>query len=121
MLNCVIVGIGGFIGTVCRYLLSMIPVSERIGFPVKTFCINVIGSFVIGLIAAAVQKNPSIDPKVLLLLKVGVCGGFTTFSTFALETFDLLKAGSAVIAVSYVVLSTAAGVGAILAAKLLIG
>ncbi len=119
MLNCVIVGIGGFIGSVCRYLLSMIPISEQTQFPIKTFCINVAGAFLIGVIVAVSQKHSAIDPRLLLFLKVGVCGGFTTFSTFALETFDLIKAGSAVTAVLYIVLSVVLSVAAVLAAKVI--
>lgn len=119
MLNCVIVGIGGFIGSVCRYLLSMIPISEQTQFPIKTFCINVAGAFLIGVIVAVSQKHSTIDPRLLLFLKVGVCGGFTTFSTFALETFDLIKAGSAVTAVLYIVLSVVLSVAAVLAAKVI--
>ena len=87
MLNCLFVGIGGFIGSVCRYLIGLIPVSENTEFPIKTLCVNVIGSFLIGLIAFSVQGGKNIDPRMVLLLKVGICGGFTTFSTFSTIAF----------------------------------
>lgn len=53
MAECLFVGIGGFIGSVCRYLIGLIPLSQSNGFPVKTLVINVAGAFAIGLIAAA--------------------------------------------------------------------
>ncbi len=53
MIECLFVGIGGFVGSVCRYLIGLIPLSPSNGFPVKTLVINVVGAFAIGLIAAA--------------------------------------------------------------------
>lgn len=110
MLSCLVVGIGGFIGAVLRYLISLIPIKNPASFPVNTFIINIAGALAIGLIAFAVSKNENIDPKLLLFLKVGICGGFTTFSTFSLETAELIKNGSVVVAVIYIVLSVALGV-----------
>ena len=75
--------------------------------------INIIGSFLIGLIAAAAAKNGSLNPRIILFLKVGICGGFTTFSSFALETGDLVKNGNVGIAVLYAVLSMVLGVAAV--------
>ena len=57
MINCLFVGMGGFIGSVCRYLLGLLPVENSQGFPVKTLIINVTGAFVIGIVAAAAAKN----------------------------------------------------------------
>ena len=82
-----------FIGAVCRYLIGLIPVNENLAFPVKTFAINILGSFIIGLIAGLALKNNALNPRLVLFLKVGICGGFTTFSSFALETGDLIRAG----------------------------
>lgn len=121
MLNCLLVGLGGFIGSVMRYLIGLIPVSENTVFPIKTFCINVIGAFAIGCIVFSVDKGANIHPGLVLMLKVGVCGGFTTFSTFALETSDLIRNGSAFIAASYCVLSIVLGIAAIFAAKAIVG
>ena len=81
MIECIVVGAGGFIGAVCRYLIGLIPVNENLAFPVKTFAINILGSFVIGLIAGLALKNNALNPRVVLFLKVGICGGFTTFSS----------------------------------------
>ncbi len=119
MAECLFVGIGGFIGSVCRYLIGLIPLSPSNGFPVKTLVINVVGAFAIGLIAAAAAKNADISPRIVLLLKTGICGGFTTFSTFALEISDMLRGGSWAAAAAYMLLSLILGVAAVFAAEAL--
>ena len=113
MLNILAVGAGGFLGSTLRYLISLIPLDEPIIFPIKTFIINIVGCIVIGIIAATATKNIEMNPQMLLFLKVGLCGGFTTFSTFALETSDLMKAGNMGIAFLYAVLSVLAGIAVI--------
>ena len=115
MLNILAVGAGGFAGAVCRYLIGLIPVSENLIFPVKTLAINIIGCIVIGMIAVSAARNNSWNPYIMLFLKVGLCGGFTTFSTFALETSDLIKAGHMGMSFLYVVISVLAGVAVIFA------
>ena len=110
MLNILAVGAGGFLGSTLRYLISLIPLNETTSFPIKTFIINIVGCVIIGIIAASVSKNVEMNPQMLLFLKVGLCGGFTTFSTFALETADLMKAGNMGIAFLYVVLSVLVGI-----------
>ena len=117
MLNILAVGAGGFVGSALRYIIGMIPVSETMVFPIKTFMINVIGCMVIGIIAVALTKNQSWSPQMVLFLKVGLCGGFTTFSTFALETADLMKGGHVGAALLYVVLSVLVGVAVIFAVE----
>lgn len=119
-MNIIIVGLGGALGAICRYLITLLPINPDNGFPMKTFLINVIGSFVIGLVAALAVKN-SLNPKAVLFLKAGICGGFTTFSSFALETEGLLEKGSTRIAMLYVILSLVCGVLAVFAAERLIG
>lgn len=120
MAECLFVGIGGFIGSVCRYLIGLIPLSPSNGFPVKTLVINVAGAFAIGLIAAAAAKNADMSPRIVLLLKTGICGGFTTFSTFALEISDLVRGGSWAAAAAYMLLSLILGVAAVFAAETLL-
>ena len=105
MMNCLMVGLGGFCGAVLRYLLGLIPASSKTGFPIITLLINFAGSFFIGFIAAAVGKHRFFDDRAVLFLKVGVCGGFTTFSTFALESFDLFSSGKSIWAVVYIISS----------------
>lgn len=113
MVNILAVGAGGFLGAVCRYLIGLIHIDETTVFPIKTFIINIVGCIVIGIIALYVSKNIQINPHMLLFLKVGLCGGFTTFSTFALETADLMKAGHMGAAFLYSILSVLAGVAVI--------
>lgn len=115
MLNVIAVGLGGFVGAVCRYLIGLIPVNEVTVFPIKTFFINILGCMVIGSITIAAAKNTTLNPQLILFLKVGVCGGFTTFSTFALETVELIKAGNPLIAFIYMIGSVLIGVGVIFA------
>lgn len=127
MINCLLVGAGGALGAVLRYLISLIPLSTQNkflngffnGFPLKTFFINILGCFLIGIVVALAQKN-SLNPKLVLFLKVGLCGGFTTFSSFALETQDLLAKGSIFLALLYVILSLVMGVLAVFCAEKLI-
>jgi len=117
--NCIIVGLGGFLGTLLRYLVTMVKVHDY-GFPVKTLFINVAGAFVIGLIATAVIKNLPMNPRLILFLKVGICGGFTTFSTFALETVNLIQNGKITWALAYIVLSVVLSILAVIGGELLI-
>jgi len=110
MLSCLAVGLGGFVGAVLRYLISLIPIKNPESFPIHTFIINIVGALAIGFIAFAASKNENIDPKLLLFLKVGICGGFTTFSTFSFETAELIKSGSITVAVIYVAVSVVLGI-----------
>ena len=120
-MNILAVGAGGFIGAALRYLIGKITIRENTVFPIKTFAINVIGCLVIGLITVLAAKNTHIDQRWILFLKVGLCGGFTTFSTFALETTDLLKGGHTFVAFLYVILSIVVGCAVIFGAQLLTG
>ena len=118
LLNCLLVGLGGFFGAALRYGVGFLQVKEATQFPIKTFLINLLGCFAIGIIAAIAAKNERLDTKLLLFLKVGLCGGFTTFSSFALESSELLQSGHAGLALAYVLGSTILGVGLVLAAQI---
>ena len=120
MLDCILVGIGGFIGSVCRYFIGLLPIETNSGFPVKTLAINMIGSFLIGVIAVLASKGKGLNPQLALMLRVGVCGGFTTFSTFAYESTDLIKNGHMMTAFLYIILSIILGVSAVFAAQILV-
>ena len=112
MLNCIAVGLGGFLGSVCRYLAGQIPLGRDWGFPVRTLAINLIGS-----VTALALKRAAPDPRLVLFLKAGVCGGFTTFSSFALETGDLLQSGRTAAALLYAAASLILGVAAVFAGE----
>lgn len=121
MLNCLVVALGGGIGACLRYLIGLVPLKEPFVFPVKTLVINLLGCFVIGLVASLALKNSSLSSKLVLFVKTGLCGGFTTFSTFALETETLIKTGQSGLAVLYVALSVVAGVGLAFAGEVIVG
>jgi fluoride exporter len=121
ILNCVFVGLGGLVGSVLRYLVSLVPLRHTSGFPLVTLGINILGAFVLGLIMALAGKNTAIDPRALLFLKVGVCGGgFTTFSTFALEAHSLIGSGKPMVALLYALLSVVLSVFAVFAAGIVV-
>ncbi len=120
MTQCLLVGLGGFIGTLCRYLVGLIPLKTQSGFPTLTFLINIAGAFAVGLIAGLAAKRSALSPNAVLFLRVGICGGFTTFSAFSLETAALLKTGSYGIAAAYALLSLILGVSAALFAQWLV-
>lgn len=120
ILNCVFVGLGGLVGSVLRYLVSLLPLRHASGFPLVTLGINVLGAFVLGLIMALAGRNAAIDPRTLLFLKVGVCGGFTTFSTFALEAHSLIGSGKPMAALLYALLSVVLSVLAVFFAASLV-
>ena len=117
MMDCLAVAAGGAIGAVCRFLIGKLPIGSNEGFPVKTFIVNIVGCFLIGLAAALALKQLADSPRLVLFLKVGICGGFTTFSSFALETGGLIEKGSYIAASAYVILSVVVGVLALFAAE----
>lgn len=120
MLVVLAVGFGGFLGTVLRYLLTLIPVSEKTAFPVITLLINLFGALAIGILAGFAARYKGIDSNLMAFLRVGICGGFTTFSTFALEITNLFDAGRVWMGAVYMLLSMVLGVAAVLAGKTLI-
>ena len=94
-LNCIAVGAGGFLGAVSRYLMGMIPFLQKGSLPYHTLLINVLGAVLIGIVVKTADSTEILNPSTVLFLKVGICGGFTTFSTFSLESLDLLQSGRA--------------------------
>ena len=102
MTGFVCVGIGGAVGAMLRYAISLIPYKG--GFPVLTLITNILGALAIGIIAGAAARK-GLPDNAVLFLKTGVCGAFTTFSTFSLEAYNLLEQGNARISVLYIALS----------------
>ncbi|MBT2188907.1 fluoride efflux transporter CrcB [Sphingobium nicotianae] len=116
MTNIFLVLIGGGIGAVLRYLLGM--ASLRLigpGYPWGTLGANVIGGFVMGLVAGflAMRYQGASGEQIRLFFAVGILGGFTTFSSFSLETMLMLERGDALGALGYVLVSVIASVGAL--------
>lgn len=102
MKTVLLVACGGACGAVLRYLISLIPFGTN--FPFATFFTNLAGAFAIGLITGLVADS-LLSANASAFLKTGVCGGFTTFSTFSLEAYRLLTNGHPIIGGAYVVLS----------------
>lgn len=95
----IFVGLGGFVGAIFRYAISLLPNGHI--FPIWTLVTNLLGAVLIGFITGiATQKN--LSNNTTLFLKTGVCGGFTTFSTFSLESFNLLNDGYKTIGFLYI-------------------
>lgn len=92
--NLIIVALGGGAGSIARYLLSVYIQGRTFGvFPWGTLIVNLIGCIAIGVIYALADKGSMMSAEVRLLLAVGICGGFTTFSTFSGENFAMLRNG----------------------------
>lgn len=105
-----IVGTGSFIGGAMRYLISTFMKNAcGQGFPWGTLIVNLLGSFFIGIIFAIFSKNSSTYHTLYLLFATGFCGGFTTFSTFANESVQMLQQGNTTGFVAYVSTSIIAG------------
>lgn len=102
-MNFLWVALGGAIGAVLRYVISLIPVKTT--FPILTLITNIAGAVLIGFIVGVVADKEDVSPNLVLFLKTGVCGGFTTFSTFSLEAFNLFEGKQYMQGSIYVVLS----------------
>lgn len=89
--NALLVFIGGGMGSVLRYLTSRY--FNNLNFPFGTFTVNILGSLLLGIILGLVLKNQHISGPTNLLFGIGFCGGFTTFSTFAVENQVFLRSG----------------------------
>ena len=111
-----LVALGGGAGAVCRYALTLLPISGR--FPFATLIANALGALIIGFLAGCAIQLDSFPANLNLLLKTGFCGGFTTFSTFAYETGSMMEKGQTGLALLYVVLSAVLGVLAVFAGQL---
>jgi CrcB protein len=115
------VTIGSAIGGLLRYALTRMTLPISGGFPVGTVAINILGSFVIGYfgtLTLQTGRHPASD-NLRLFVMVGLCGGFTTFSSFSLQTFDLMRSGAWGRALANVVVSVVLCVGAVAAGHML--
>ena len=83
------VALGGAVGAMARYAISLIP--ARTAFPFLTLITNIIGAVLIGFVVGIVSARENVPQNSILFWKTGVCGGFTTFSTFSLEACGLLE------------------------------
>ena len=108
--NIIAVGAGSFIGGIARYLVSLAMKGISKGFPWATLLVNLLGCLIIGLLWGFLSRNASESTSWGLFLTVGLCGGFTTFSTFSKEALAMLQTGQIWGFASYIALSILAGI-----------
>ena len=103
MLKVIIVGFGGFFGSIFRYLIYLLS-NNLIGysFPFGTILVNVLGCFLIGLIYQIFSDTISLSDNLKLFMTIGFLGGFTTFSAFSLDVFLLYQSNSKLAAIIYI-------------------
>lgn len=111
IVSVLLVAAGGALGSVGRYAISGVLVPRLFDwrFPVGTFAVNITGCLLIGILAGFAVKQSLFSSEARLFLFTGLAGGFTTFSTFGLETFELLRRDAVLMAGSYVAASVIIG------------
>ena len=110
-MNIIYVALGAAAGGVARYLTSLVITPEQGAFPWATFMVNIIGSFIIGVLLVLYSERSANEP-LRLLLAVGFCGGLTTFSTFSAETMQLFQMQKELLAFAYIGSSVVGSLGA---------
>ncbi len=107
------VATGSALGGVCRYLMQQ-AIQKRVTglFPFGTLAVNILGCFAIGVIYGLAAKNNILSPQGRLFLAVGICGGFTTYSSFMWENYTLVQSGAVISMLMYTALSLLLGYAA---------
>jgi fluoride exporter len=105
-----LVGFGGMLGSMLRYLFTVL--IKPSSFPYATFTVNIFGSLIIGLIMGFALKAGTVNDNWKLFLATGICGGFTTFSAFSLECIQLIEQQRYVAMLGYISLSIVLGLAA---------
>lgn len=104
-MNWLAVAIGGALGSVTRYGVALLIPTVAGRFPWATFCVNLLGSFLIGVAYVVIVQKQILSPELRLWLMTGFLGGFTTFSSFSLEALQLWQEGQTIQALMYVISS----------------
>jgi len=112
-MNLIAVFIGGGLGSLCRFLLASLNAGTSTSIPYGTLSANFVSSFVLGALVAWFSTKIDHSPSLVLLLTTGFCGGFSTFSTFSLELFQLSRNGFPGLAFGYLILSVFVGLLAV--------
>lgn len=115
MTKLLLIGAGGFIGSVLRYITGgfVQALSQSIAFPYGTLAVNILGCFCIGFQSELFDTRSLISPDTRAFLTVGILGGFTTFSAFGNETMNLIREGEAALALMNVGAQVLLGLGAV--------
>lgn len=110
-----LIGLGGFVGAIARYGMSVWIANLSTGhaFPYATWTVNIVGCALMGFGAAWVERHSNLSDEVQALVFIGVLGAFTTFSTFAGETIQLVRVGNIGMSFLYIIASVAVGVAAL--------
>ena len=113
IISAIMVGSGGFIGAILRYVMSGLvqSASPMSSFPWGTLAVNLLGCLLIGVVAGLVDARQLFTPELRLFMLIGVLGGFTTFSTFGYEAFAMLKDAEYFRAAAYVSVQAVVGIG----------
>jgi len=110
----IIIGAGGFLGAVARYLVSgWVSALDGSLFPLGTLAVNLIGSFLLGFFYVLTTGKLALDPYWRLIIAVGFLGAFTTFSTFSYETVKLMESGAFGMALANITVSLIGGITAV--------
>lgn len=114
-----IIGLGGFIGAVSRYYASgwAQSLSKSVAFPWGTLTVNLVGCFIIGMLAHFIEVASSLAAEVRLFLMVGLLGSFTTYAAFSLETLRLLQSHRFTLALANILLHLVLGLAAVMAGR----
>ncbi|MBD48596.1 MAG: fluoride efflux transporter CrcB [Dehalococcoidia bacterium] len=115
MLTVIFIGIGGFLGSIFRYGLTkwVDELTKHQSFPSGTVAVNVLGCLVIGVAIAFFESRQILNSNLRSLIIIGILGGFTTFSTFSLQNFELMKNGESLAALANIGLSVCLGLTAV--------
>jgi len=116
-----ITGTGGFIGSALRYLMQRLSaLIFPVSFPYGTFIINLLGALIIGVLFAISEQTTLIGPQWRIFAITGILGGFTTFSSFTLDTMNLLRESQYLYAITYISLTIVLGIMFTIAGYLII-
>ena len=123
MLRILLVGLGGFMGSVLRYLLSgyVQDWMNNSQFPFGTIVVNIVGCFVIGLLSQLAEAYGIFNAESRAFVVVGILGGFTTFSTFSNESVNLFRDGQVVYALANISIQVVLGLSAVILGRIVAG
>jgi CrcB protein len=110
LLPVICVGVGGFIGALMRYLTSLVMAGYSITIPYGTLISNGLGCFVIGIVAALTTDTEVLSPNLRLFIATGICGGFTTMSSFVYELAQYIRSDQQLMAAAYLGITLVASI-----------